>query len=175
MKKKKEIDQHGHQSGKIVLIILFIIIFIPISCSLNKNIIDHNDVEAIKFWYLSKGLLTIAAIEDCADVVYHFKESMKDTIISNRSVIKQYIEVINRLKPSKKRINYDLRVASAIKFIDNKKENMGVCVSFNGVTLVDDVLMKKDMRIVNLLDEILYNHLTERDWTFPFLLEDHEE
>jgi hypothetical protein len=46
---------------------------------------------------------------------------------------------------------------------------------YNGVTLIDNVLMKKDMRIVNLLDEILYNHLTERDWTFPFLLEDHEE
>jgi hypothetical protein len=35
--------------------------------------------------------------------------------------------------------------------------------------------MKKDMSIVKLLDEILYNHLTEKDWTLPFMLEDNEE
>jgi hypothetical protein len=80
------------------------------------------------------------------------------------------------LKPVNKHINYDLRVASAIKFKEGKQENMGICISLlNSVVLKDDVIMQSDKRLIELLDEILYNHLTDKDWTLPFMLEDDEE
>ncbi|MDR1349058.1 MAG: hypothetical protein LBJ63_11660, partial [Prevotellaceae bacterium] len=125
MKKKKRSDQVGHQNGNIKYTsILIIITFFSMSCSSIKRNIDYDDVEAIKFWYISKYIETDIPITNCANIVYDTLIN-KDTIITDRIVIEKYITEINRLKPVNKHINYDLRVASAIKFKEGKQENMG--------------------------------------------------
>jgi hypothetical protein len=162
----KKIDLLGHLNGNKYIYYLLIIplSILSISCSINKNIIDYTDVESIKYWYINKYIETFIPITNCADIVYDTLIN-KNTIINDRIVIKQYIEAINRLKLTKRHISYDLRVASAIKFKDSKRENIGICISlFNGVIIKDDVVMKGGEDIVKLLDEILYNHLTEKDW-----------
>jgi hypothetical protein len=151
--------------------VVILLPFLSVCCSNSKNIIDYNDVESMRFWYISKDIEFNHSITNCGSIV---RDTLinKDTIITDRTAIERYITVINRLKPSKGPINYDLRVTSLIRFKD-KREDLMVCISmYNGVVLVEDVLMKEDKRIVKLLDEFLYDHLTERDWTPSFLLEE---
>lgn len=143
------------------------------SCSTTYQCIDQNNVEYIKFWYYPKGVHTPIAITDCGEIVYDTQIN-KDTIIYDREIIQKYILLINKLKPIKKNTNYDLRVTSLIKTKrEILKKNVSICISpLNGVVLIDDVLMKGNVHLINkFLDEVLYDHLTPDDWTPDFMRE----
>jgi len=145
--------------------------FLLAYCAENKNLINDKDVEAVRFWYIFKNIEFNIPVTNCGYIVRDTSAN-KDTIITDRRAIERYITAINRLKPSKKHINYDLRVTSLIRFKD-KREDLMVCISmYNGVVLIEDIVMKEDKHIIKLLDELLYDHLTEKDWTPSFLLEE---
>ncbi len=174
MKKETNKEELGHRNYNKWCINLYVVIlvsFLCTCCSENKHAIDHNDVKAVRFWYINKNTLTSIPITNCGRII---RDTLinKDTIITDRATIERYIRAINRLKPSKTPGNYDLRVTSYIRFKD-KREDLMVCIStYNGVVLLEDIVMKEDKRIVKFLDELLYDRLTERDWTPAFMLEE---
>lgn len=166
MRKKEKLGlQNGfkYYSG---CLLIFISILMS-SCVASKKMISYNDVDAIRFWYLPKHILTPASIIDCGDIVYDTLVN-RDTVITDQSIIKRYVSIVNNLKPFKKIHNYDLRVTSLIK---TKKEKIAVCISFNSVVLKDGRQMKASKEIFDFLDDILYNHLTNEDWTPDFMRE----
>ena len=139
------------------------------SCSTTKNLIDANDIDYIKFWYMPKWIRTPCDIRDCADIVYATCVA-KDSVIMDRKIIREYVEAVNKLKVLKKDLNYDLRITSLIVFKENRKK-VSVCISLNGVILKNDTLMKGDKHMLKLIDDILYKHHKVEDWTPDFMKE----
>ncbi len=139
------------------------------SCSTTKNLIDANDIDYIKFWYMPKWIRTPTPIRDCADIVYATCVA-KDSVIMDRKIIREYVEAVNKLKVLKKDLNYDLRITSLIVFKENRKK-VPVCISLNGVILKNDTLMKGDKHMLKLIDDILYKHHKVEDWTPDFMKE----
>ena len=64
------------------------------SCSTTKNLIDANDIDYIKFWYMPKWIETPNAIRDCADIVYDTCVT-KDSVIMDRKIIREYVKAVN--------------------------------------------------------------------------------
>lgn len=144
-------------------IIVLVMLLSNTSCVSTKTFVDYEDVEAVKFWYLPQWVETPVSIGNCEEVV-QFTELNRDTVISDPVFIKQYVDIINKLKPSGKELNYDLRVASLVKFKGNP-ENMRICISlYNGVVIKNDTLMKRNMQMVRLLEEVLYKQLAPEEW-----------
>ena len=139
------------------------------SCSTTKNLIDANDIDYIKFWYMPKWIRTPTPIRDCADIVYATCVA-KDSVIMDRKIIREYVEAVNKLKVLKKDLNYDLRITSLIVFKEDRKK-VPVCISLNGVILKNDTLMKGDKHMLKLIDDILYKHHNVEDWTPDFMKE----
>ena len=139
------------------------------SCSTTKNLIDANDIDYIKFWYMPKCIRTPTPIRDCADIVYATCVA-KDSVIMDRKIIREYVEAVNKLKVLKKDLNYDLRITSLIVFKEDRKK-VPVCISLNGVILKNDTLMKGDKHMLKLIDDILYKHHKVEDWTPDFMKE----
>ena len=139
------------------------------SCSTTKNLIDANDIDYIKFWYMPKWIETPNAIRDCADIVYDPCVT-KDSVIMDRKIIREYVKAVNKLKILKKELGYDLRISSLIVFKENRKK-VPVCISLNGVILKNDTLMKGNKRMLKLIDNILYKHHKVEDWTPDFMKE----
>ena len=117
------------------------------SCSTTKNLIDANDIDYIKFWYMPKWIRTPTPIRDCADIVYATCVA-KDSVIMDRKIIREYVEAVNKLKVLKKDLNYDLRITSLIVFKEDRKK-VPVCISLNGVILKNDTFMKGDNICLN--------------------------
>ena len=139
------------------------------SCSTTKNLIDANDIDYIKFWYMPKWIRTPTPIRDCSDIVYATCVA-KDSVIMDRKIIREYVEAVNKLKVLKKDLNYDLRITSLIVFKEDRKK-VPVCISLNGVILKNDTLMKGDKHMLKLIDDILYKHHKVEDWTPDFMKE----
>ena len=139
------------------------------SCSTTKNLIDANDIDYIKFWYMPKWIRTPTPIRDCADIVYATCVA-KDSVIMDRKIIREYVEAVYKLKVLKKDLNYDLRITSLIVFKENR-EKVPVCISLNGVILKKYTLKKGDNHMLKLIDAILYKHHKVEDWTPDFMKE----
>lgn len=164
-----KIKLFGHQNHR--KIYLYICILLPVisitSCKCSKFTINSDEVESIQFWFVHPTELYNHAQLNCADMV--FAQDNHDTIIMNREVIKQYIKIINHLKPINQESSYDLRATSLIRMKKKngrKKANIKACIDpINGKVLLNDTLTKGNKKkIYNFLNEVLYKNLTTYDW-----------
>ncbi len=170
-RKNMKITENVGYLNRLFLYGMFCALFslVGTSCSTTKNLIDANDIDYIKFWYMPKWIRTPTPIRDCADIVYATCVA-KDSVIMDRKIIREYVEAVNKLKVLKKDLNYDLRITSLIVFKENRKK-VPVCISLNGVILKNDTLMKGDKHMLKLIDDILYKHHKVEDWTPDFMKE----
>ena len=170
-RKNMKITENVGYLNRLFLYGMFCALFslVGTSCSTTKNLIDANDIDYIKFWYMPKWIRTPTPIRDCADIVYATCVA-KDSVIMDRKIIREYVEAVNKLKVLKKDLNYDLRITSLIVFKENREKGP-VCISLNGVILKNDTLMKGDKHMLKLIDAILYKHHKVEDWTPDFMKE----
>jgi hypothetical protein len=162
----KRINGHGLQNLYRFTYLVFMALVFLSSCKSNKLLLDSNNVEYIHFWFVPMINEYNPALQECEEIV--FNEFRKDTIVVDREIIRQYIDIVNSLKPARRRI-YDLRVSSMVIMKPvggHRKKEVRVCIDPFGRTLVDGVLMQGNRkRIRTFLDETLYKHYTPDDWT----------
>lgn len=143
--------QFNGQSNKL----LFLISVSIFATSCGKNIyVEASDVEAIRFFYLPKGVETIAALSDYKDVLT-ITDLVQDTVIYDRRLIDQYIGFINKLKPKKVR-NNDFRTYSLVKFKDDS-EYLRLGFGENFGTVVGQQQMKDNPKLFRWLHALLYS------------------
>lgn len=131
-RKNMKITENVGYLNRLFLYGMFCALFslVGTSCSTTRNLVDANDIDYIKFWYMPKWIRTPTPIRDCADIVYATCVA-KDSVIMDRKIIREYVEAVNKLKVLKKDLNYDLRITSLIVFKENR-EKVPVCISLNG-------------------------------------------
>lgn len=173
----KERRKYGLQNHQNKYLLVYMLLLFTTSCRNDNGLINFNDVDSIKFWYISKGVCTPISTTDCGGVL---DLDPKDTIITDKEVIRRYIYIVNRLKPINPNANYDLKVSSWIKMKKIGKENrqnIGVCIDYlSGRVLKNDTLMQGDKKeIKKFLDEILYDPLPPDAWTFEFMKNENVE
>ncbi|SHF89610.1 hypothetical protein SAMN05444349_1442 [Bacteroides faecichinchillae] len=168
MKRK---EKYGHQNHKKIYLIVYILLLVVTSCKTNNELINFNDVESIKVWYISKEVCTMVPFRDCGAILR--MEDSRDTVISDKDIIKRYVSIVNRLKPINPEAYYDLRVSSWIrmkKIGEEKRQSIGVCIDLSGKVLRNDTLMQGNKKeIKKFLDEILYDPLSPEAWTPDFM------
>lgn len=137
------------------------------SCSsIVSSRIDPRQVDSIHFWYLPQWIESPISYRDC-DYIIMSEDTNKDTVICDKNQICRFIDALNQLKPSKESQNFDLRVSSYVYIKDTV---ISVCVSFfNEITLINGIQMQPNQKFCNLIDEMLYKHLTIEDWKPDFL------
>lgn len=165
MREKRKCGLQNHKNNCLLVCVSFL--FLITSCRTNNELINFKDVESIKFWYISKGMCTLSSIRDCGGVL---NLDPKDTVITDKEVIRRYVSIVNQLKPIDPNANYDLSVSSWIrmkKIGEEKRQSIGVCIDYLfGRVLRNDTLMQGDEEeIKKFLDEILYDPLPPDAWT----------
>lgn len=165
--KKMKILGHQSRNREYIYILFLLSVITMTSCKCNKYMINSDEVESVQFWYVHPTDLYNISQRDCADMV--FADDNQDTIITDIKVIKQYIKIINSLRPIDPKLCYDLRATSLIrmkKIDDKKKPNIKACIDpVWGRVLLNDVLTQGNKRkIYNFLNEVLYKHTTQYDW-----------
>lgn len=133
----------------------FIICIAICTASCSKAVyVNLESVEAIRFFYLPKGVETQHAVCDYRDV-RTFTNIVQDTIIYDRKIISQYIGYVNKLRPVKQRNMIfafirllNSKIAMNI-FILDSGENFGVVLNNN--------MMKDYPKLFRWLHDLLYS------------------
>lgn len=134
--------------------LLFFIGVSIFATSCGKSIyVATSDVEAIRFFYLPKGVHTIHTVQDYQDIFSY--NIVQDTVIYDRRLIDQYIGFINELKPKKER-NNDFRTYSLVKFKDDS-EYLRLGFGENFGTVVGQQQMKDNPKLFRWLHALLYS------------------
>ncbi|WP_196012685.1 hypothetical protein [Alistipes onderdonkii] len=123
------------------------------SCS-RAVYVNLESVEAIRFFYLPKGVETQHAVCDYRDV-RTFTNIVQDTIIYDRKIISQYIGYVNKLRPVKQR-NNDFRIYSIIKF-KNSDEYFHLGFGENFGVVFEQQQMKDYPKLFRWLHDLLYS------------------
>ena len=135
--------------------LLFIIVIAICTTSCSRAVyVNVESVEAIRFFYLPKGVETQCAVCDYRDV-RTFTNIVQDTIIYDRKIISQYIGYVNKLRPKRQR-NNDFRTYSIIKFKNNNQYlHLGFGENF-GIVL-EQQQMKDYPKLFRWLHDLLYS------------------
>ena len=91
------------------LISCFLPLLIILSCK-RENIIEYKTVENVTFYALPKGIERVSSLVSFQQL----KMEGRDSTISNRKFIREFIGMINRLRPEYKEISIDIRSAAVI-------------------------------------------------------------
>ncbi len=94
-----------------------------------------------------------------------FKEHYKETIITDKNLIKQYVMMINRLRPvrnkKKQEKGANLRTTS---ILHTRTGDIYICFGHLGTTLYEGRLMKDRKEIFTFLDSLLYDPYPDEYW-----------
>lgn len=141
-------------NGKIFKLLFIIFIVISTTSCSRTVYVNVESVEAIRFFYLPKGVETQRAVCDYRDV-RTFTNIVQDTIIYDRKIISQYVGYVNKLRPAKQR-NNDFRIYSIIKFKNNDEYfHLGFGENFGAV--FEQQQMKDYPKLFRWLHDLLYS------------------
>lgn len=124
------------------------------NCSAPNKVLNCNEVKAIKFAYLPKGINPNKAISNCEDI-FKYRPLLKDTTITNKKFVCEFFKLVKELKPSNQLAHRDFRIICLIAFSDNK-EPLKICFGEGYLTVYNQNLMKDNHSLFDLLDEVLY-------------------
>ena len=91
------------------LLLCFLLLLIILSCK-RESIIEYEIVENITFYALPKGIERVSSLVSFQQL----KMEGRDSTISNRKFIREFIRMINRLRPEYKERSIDIRSAAVI-------------------------------------------------------------
>lgn len=139
----------------ICMLILTIVCIITFVChdSQKMSQINSDEVVDIKVGYLPKDIETIASLRSWDDVI-SMDGSRIDTTIVDRDFITKYVKMVNNLEKSETQYCYDLRIVTLLRLKDGTKKF--VCFGDKQGIVYDNVLMKNDKELIDMLDSILY-------------------
>lgn len=135
---------------------LFVILLVTIlqGCSKSDYYVDSENVKEIKIAYLPKGINPDMAISKCEDIFEYPKVLIKDTIISDREYIKNFIRNVNELEESEKPINYDFRI-NCLMVLEKGKYKQ-ICFGEDHLIVLDGKLMRDNQKLIDLINKTLY-------------------
>jgi len=145
-----------HLRNKILLCFLFTLTLFSTSCNTSKNL-NCDDVQALKFAFLPKGLNSAKAISDCEGILSYIPNVM-DTIITDQKTICRFTKLVNDLAESENQVNEDYRIICLI-FIKDSKNPKRICFGEGWLINFEGVIMKDDANLFNFLDTLLYNEI----------------
>lgn len=156
-----------------------VIAFGMFSCSISATTtpivsqLDCRNVDSVRFWYICPGTLTqisLSTFESIAEV----DDTTKDTLLTDRETIRKFITYLKELRPTGSKLRGNYRVASRIHA---GNDTVLACFYYPDPRryktvdiLLEDTPMKPHKRLVELLDSMLYRHMTLRDWMPSFLI-----
>lgn len=167
MKRKKIYGPLNH-SIVIKYFIFFLVFIMNSSCTRreNKNYINPDNINYIKFWYIDTSIVFVNAICDYDDVIN--MDECKYIKISDSLIVHQYVNIINNLHPIDSTSCYDLRVTSVLVLKNKNNEyikQIPIGIDLGGRVLNNGVLMADDSNnIVQFVKDILYSRHSYRDW-----------
>ena len=115
--------------------------------------IEMEEVESVYFGTLPPNEESIHSLTSFSEVMssLHYR----DTLIKDNSIITEYVQYINGLKPSfRKNRNIDLRIVSVIRLKNGNVRKLGF--GYDWYILFDGFLMKDDPEIFSFLNSLLY-------------------
>lgn len=144
-----------YSKNRIFLFCFFTIALFSLSCKTTKKL-NCDDVQGIKIAYLPKGINTAHAINDCDDIL-KYTPVVKDTTISDKETIRNFIKLINNLKVSKNHSNEDYRIMCLI-IVKDMKNPILICFGEDWLINYNGIIMKDNKKIFKFLDNLLYNY-----------------
>lgn len=149
------------------IVYLFSIISVT-ACSGTRHVphqISPDYVDSIRFGTLPKSLLIESRLTTYGMVASLFKEHYKETVITDRALIKQYVSMINRLRPVRNKKRQDrganLRTTS---ILHTRNGDVYICFGHSDTTLYEGILMRDRKELFVFLDTLLYDPYPEEYW-----------
>ena len=147
MKKKK--SKNNQLSGKMMSLFSALMLLFLWSCD---SEIDSDKVEALKFIYLSREVTTPIAVMDSQDIFSI--EISKDTIIRDRKIIEDYIDLVNALEKAHNDRIYNIRIVSFIK-LKGREKGIELSFGWDDFIIYKGRLMENNQEMFNFLDQLL--------------------
>ena len=140
------------------IITIWLLYFTLCSCNKHPARIDANQVDSILFYTMRKGVEFSHGIHS----LERLKRYSRDTIITDRAFIEQYVDLVNQLSPKGPFKPWDFRSASIIIMKDGKEH----CLCFGESSGIDyDNNEMEDTRaIFDFIDGHVYAPHSWRYW-----------
>lgn len=145
------------------VLFLSVFIFLVFSCKGN-GFINPNEIDHISFYCMSKGMEFPSAV-----TLSRLLSMGRDTVITDKGFINEFVKELNSLSPSSKRYNMDLRKAAFL--CTNAGDTIKVLFGeYFGIEL-KGVIMNDSNSLFALIDERVYAPHPNYYW-FPNSLRD---